>query len=88
MTDAPADAAGGAAADPAASEQVTPPIPLGTTNLALAATQPSDDNLAGGCGPTENKDGDHYFCAPAAADLEPIFVQVADAAVGGAHLVD
>ena len=29
MTDAPADAAGGAAADPAASEQVTPPIPFG-----------------------------------------------------------
>lgn len=60
----------------------------GTTNLALAATQPSDDNLPGGCGATENKDGDHYYCAPAAGDLAPIFIQVADAAVGGAHLVD
>ena len=60
----------------------------GTTNLALRRRQPSDDDLPGGCGPTENKDGDHYFCAPAAADLEPVFRQVADAAIGGAHLVD
>jgi hypothetical protein len=60
----------------------------GTTNLALAATQLSTDDQPGGCGPNENKDGDHYYCAPATGDLAPIFIQVADAAVGGAHLVD
>jgi hypothetical protein len=60
----------------------------GTTNLAMAATPTTTDDLAGGCGPNENKDGDHYYCAPATADLAPIFLQVADAAIGGAHLVD
>ena len=50
--------------------------------------QTTIDDLPGGCGPNENKDGDHYFCTPAAADLEPVFRQVAEAAIGGAHLVD
>ena len=29
-----------------------------------AATQPSPDDVPGGCGLNENKDGDHYFCTP------------------------
>jgi hypothetical protein len=61
---------------------------LGTTNLAFAATQLSSDDVPGGCGPNENKDGDYYFCTPAAADLEPVFRQVAAAAIQTAHLVD
>ena len=46
-----------------------------------AATAP------GGCGPNENKDGDHYFCTPGTADLEPVFRQVAAAAIETAHLI-
>jgi hypothetical protein len=61
---------------------------LGSTNLAAAATQPTIDNWPGTCNPLENKDNDHYFCAPAAADLEPVFRQVAAAAIETAHLVD
>ena len=60
----------------------------GTTNLAMAASPTTDDDFPGGCGLNENKDGDHYFCAPATADLEPVFRLVAEAAIGGAHLVD
>lgn len=60
----------------------------GTTNLAFAATQLTTDDQPGGCGPNENKDGDHYFCTPAAADLEPVFRQVAAAAIQTAHLID
>jgi Putative Flp pilus-assembly TadE/G-like/von Willebrand factor type A domain len=60
----------------------------GTTNLAFAATQPSIDDQPGGCGPNENKDGDWYFCTPASADLEPVFRQVAYAAIGTAHLIE
>ena len=48
----------------------------------MAATQPTTDDQPGGCGPNENKDGDHYFCAPATADLEPVFRLVAEAAIG------
>jgi hypothetical protein len=58
-----------------------------TTNLALAATS-SDDQWPGTCNPLENKDGDHYFCTPATADLEPVFRQVAAAAIETAHLID
>ena len=58
-----------------------------TKNLAAAATT-SIDNAPGGCAPTENTDGDHYFCTPTGADLEPVFKIVAAAAVGGAHLID
>ena len=36
----------------------------------------------------ENKDGDHYFCTPGTADLEPVFRQVAAAAIETAHLID
>jgi Flp pilus assembly protein TadG len=61
---------------------------LGTYNLASASTQPTFDETPGICTATENKDGDHYFCAPATADLEPVFRQVAAAAIGGAHLID
>ncbi|MEO8424047.1 MAG: TadE/TadG family type IV pilus assembly protein [Actinomycetota bacterium] len=59
-----------------------------TFNLASAATQISSDDVPGGCGPNENKDGDHYFCTPALADLEPVFRQVAAAAIETAHLID
>ena len=58
-----------------------------TLNLASAATSSSDD-LPGGCGLNENKDGDHYFCTPGTTDLEPVFRQVAAAAIETAHLVD
>ncbi len=58
-----------------------------TYNLAMAATASTDD-LQGGCGPNENKDGDHYFCTPGSADLEPVFRQVAAATVETAHLID
>ena len=57
-----------------------------TYNLASAATDSIDD-LPGGCGPNENKDGDHYFCTPGTADLEPVFRQVAAAAIETAHLI-
>ena len=58
-----------------------------TTNLAAAATNSTDD-VPGGCGPNENKDGDNYFCTPGSSDLEPVFRQVAAAALQTAHLVD
>ena len=58
-----------------------------TYNLAMAATASIDD-LPGGCGLNENKDGDHYFCTPGSADLEPVFRQVAAATVETAHLID
>lgn len=56
-------------------------------NLASAATASIDD-LPGGCGVNENKDGDHYFCTPSSADLEPVFRQVAAAAIETAHLIN
>ena len=59
-----------------------------TTNLAGAATQPSPDDVPGGCGVNENKDGDHYFCTPGSSDLEPVFRQVAAATIETAHLID
>ena len=55
--------------------------------MASAATASIDD-LPGGCGVNENKEGDHYFCTPGSADLEPVFRQVAAAAIGTARLVD
>lgn len=58
-----------------------------TKNIAAAATTSTDD-VPGGCGPNENKDGDNYFCVPGSADLEPVFRQVAEASVGNARLVD
>jgi hypothetical protein len=61
---------------------------LGSYNLATAATQPTTDNWPGTCNALENKDNDHYFCAPATADLEPVFRQVAAAAIETAHLID
>jgi hypothetical protein len=57
-----------------------------TTNLASAATDSIDD-VPGGCGPNENRDGDHYFCTPGTSDLEPVFRQVAAAAIETAHLI-
>jgi Putative Flp pilus-assembly TadE/G-like/von Willebrand factor type A domain len=59
-----------------------------TLNIAAAATQPSIDDVPGGCGPNENQDGDWYFCTPAASDLEPVFRQVAAAAIQTSHLVE
>jgi putative Flp pilus-assembly TadE/G-like protein/von Willebrand factor type A domain-containing protein len=58
-----------------------------TYNLAETATD-SIDNAPGGCAATENKDNDHYFCTPTGADLEPVFRQVAAAAIETAHLID
>ena len=47
-----------------------------------------DRRWPGACNPLENSDGDHYFCTPATADLEPVFRQVAAAAIETAHLID
>jgi putative Flp pilus-assembly TadE/G-like protein len=58
-----------------------------TTNIASAATSSTDD-VPGGCGANENKDGDNYFCIPSSADMEPVFRQVAAASLGSSHLVD
>jgi len=58
-----------------------------TLNIASVATDSIDD-FPGGCGSNENKDGDHYFCVPAAADMEPAFRQVAAATIETSHLVD
>ncbi|MGH2597447.1 MAG: TadE/TadG family type IV pilus assembly protein [Actinomycetota bacterium] len=58
-----------------------------TTNIAAAASNSTDD-VPGGCGPNENKDGDNYFCTPGSADLEPVFRQVAAAAIESAHLIN
>jgi Mg-chelatase subunit ChlD len=48
----------------------------------------SIDDLQGGCAATENTDGDHYFCESGSADLEPVFRQVAEQALGHSRLVD
>ena len=58
-----------------------------TTNLALAATASTDD-VPGGCGPLENRDGDNYFCESGSGDLEPVFRQVAAATLGHSRLVE
>jgi Flp pilus assembly protein TadG len=58
-----------------------------STNLARAATNSTDD-LPGGCGANENKDGDNYFCESGSGDLEPVFRQVAAATLGHSRLVD
>jgi hypothetical protein len=58
-----------------------------TTNLAGAATASSDD-VPGGCGSNENKDGDNYFCVAGSSDLEPIFRAAAAASLSRPHLVE
>ena len=58
-----------------------------TTNLAGAATVSTDD-VPGGCGPNENKDGDDYFCVPGSSDLEPIFRAAAAASLSIPHLIE
>jgi hypothetical protein len=52
------------------------------------ATGPSTDNLPGGCATTENNDGDFYFCESGSSDLEPVFRQIAAAALERARLID
>jgi hypothetical protein len=58
-----------------------------TRFLASVATT-STDNLAGRCATNENTDGDNYFCTPASADLEPVFRQIAVAAIQRARLLN
>jgi len=48
----------------------------------------SDDNLPGGCASDENTDGDHYFCESGSSDLEPVFRQIAVAALERSRLID
>ncbi len=55
--------------------------PLGTPSGAL-------DNQPGSCGAQENTDGDNYFCEPGSADLEPVFRQIAVAALKHTRLLD
>ena len=61
--------------------------PRGRTAPLKRAASNSTDDVPGGCGPNENKDGDNYFCTPGSADLEPVFRQVAAAAIESAHLI-
>lgn len=58
-----------------------------STFFADMATD-SDDNAAGGCGADENTDGDHYFCESGSSDLEPVFRQIAVAALERSRLID
>lgn len=58
-----------------------------TTNIAMAATTSTDD-VPGGCGVNENRDGDNYFCAPASSDLTPVFTTVAAATIRNTRLID
>ncbi len=58
-----------------------------STNLAKAATNSIDD-VPGGCGINENKDGDNYFCESGSGDLEPVFRQVAAATLGHSRLIE
>ena len=58
-----------------------------TTQMAATATN-SIDNQPGGCSPTENTDGDHYFCLPKSADLTSAFLQVAAATLTYSRLID
>jgi Mg-chelatase subunit ChlD len=55
--------------------------------FAAMATDSIDDS-PGGCAVTENSDGDHYFCESLSSDLEPVFRQVAEQALGHSRLVD
>jgi hypothetical protein len=59
-----------------------------STFFAAMATQDSFDDAPGGCAATENTDGDHYFCESGSSDLEPVFRQVAEQALGHSRLVD
>ena len=58
-----------------------------STFFANVATD-SVDNSPGTCLPTENTDGDHYFCETGSADLEPVFRRIAVAALERTRLVD
>lgn len=40
------------------------------------------------CNAAENTDGDHFFCEAQGADLQPVFAQIAEAALGHSRLVD
>jgi hypothetical protein len=58
-----------------------------STFFAAMATDSFDD-APGGCAATENSDGDNYFCESLSSDLEPVFRQVAEQALGHSRLVD
>ena len=58
-----------------------------STFFAAMATDSIDD-APGGCGASENADGDNYFCESGSADLEPVFRQVAEQALGHSRLID
>jgi len=59
-----------------------------TTNLAMAATNSTDD-LPGGCAATENNPTeDDYFCTPGSSDLDPVFRSVAQISLKKARLLD
>jgi hypothetical protein len=58
-----------------------------STVLADSATD-SKDNAPGGCSSTENTDNDHYFCEAGSGDLEPVFLKIADQALGSPKLID
>lgn len=56
------------------------PVP---TLLAAMATSSTDNCVAGG----ENTDGDHFFCEPASADLQDVFLAAAASFAEGSKLV-
>jgi hypothetical protein len=53
-----------------------------------SAEPPSVDDWPGRCAATENQDDDYYFCTPATSDLEPVFKQIAVAAIQRARLLN
>jgi Putative Flp pilus-assembly TadE/G-like/von Willebrand factor type A domain len=57
-------------------------------SAADAASGDSDDNAPGGCASDENTDGDYYFCESGSSDLEPVFRQIAVAALERSRLID
>ncbi len=59
-----------------------------STSAADAASGDSDDNAPGGCASDENTDGDYYFCESGSSDLEPVFRQIAVAALERSRLID
>lgn len=51
-------------------------------------TIPTVDDAPGGCAPSENTDGDYYFCESRGEDLEVVFRQIAVAAIQRTRLLN
>ena len=58
-----------------------------STYLAAMATN-SRDYAPGSCVPSENTDGDNYFCEATKGDIVPVFRRIATTSIQHSHLVD